>query len=104
VPIRVRHAREQAVPRETGVVDEDVDVACPLDQGLRLLGVGDVGLDGPPAGLLRDALGFLAARAVADDDVRSGPRELESDRSADSARRAGDKRRLAFERAELRQS
>ena len=54
-PVVVGHAREQAVARDAGVVDEDVEVARLLDEPLRLLGIGDVGLDGAAADLARDA-------------------------------------------------
>src|SRR5919197_3902085 len=61
LPVIVAHARDQRVSRHAGVVDERVDITelafHPLDQLLRLLGVGDVGLDGHPAELVRDRLG-----------------------------------------------
>src|SRR5207248_4636111 len=100
VPILVRHPRDQAVTGESGVVDQDVELARLLDQPGGLRGVGDVRLDRPPADLLRQSLGLVGPAPVADDDLRTGPRELRGDRAADPARGAGDERELAFERAE----
>src|SRR5439155_18618644 len=67
----------------------------------RLFRVGHVGLDGPAADLGGDLLGFLGTGAVADDDLRSCPRELHCDRAPDPARAAGDEREPPVERAEL---
>ena len=86
MPVVVGHAREQPVAGQAGVVDEDVDVARLLDQPLRLLGRGHVGLDGPAADLLGERLRLVGARPVADHDVRAGARELAGDRRADPLR------------------
>jgi hypothetical protein len=101
VPVLVAHAHQQRVARETGVVDEDVEVACLLDDALRGLGVGDVGLERAAADLVRDRLGLVAAGAVAEDDARARLRQLARDRRADASRTARDERGLAFERAEV---
>ena len=47
-------------------------------------GSDDVGLDGAAADLRRDLLRLVGARAVADDDLRAGARELERDRAPDA--------------------
>ena len=83
-PVVVAHPREQAVTGQAGVVDEDVEVAGRLDEGLRGLGVRDVGLDGAAADLRGDGLRLLAPRAVADDDLGAGAPELECDRAPDT--------------------
>jgi hypothetical protein len=85
LPVVVRHAREQAVARQPRVVDENVELARVLDEPARVLGVGDVGLDGPAADRLGDRLGLLGARAIADDDGRARAAELLRDRAADPA-------------------
>jgi hypothetical protein len=87
-----------------GVVHEDVEVAGLLDQPPSLLGVGDVGLDCAAARFLRDRLRLVRTGAVADDYLRPAAGQLERDRPSDSTRPSGDERRLAFQRAELRQS
>ena len=71
-PIVVGHAGKQAVAGEPGVVDEDVDVACLIDQPLRVLRRRDVRLDRTTAELRRELLGFVLAGPVADDDVGAG--------------------------------
>src|SRR5207302_2176529 len=49
-PILVGHACDQTVSRHPGVVDEDVGLPGLLDKTLRLIGVGDIRLDGTTAG------------------------------------------------------
>src|SRR5688572_1016507 len=99
-PVVVAHPCEDAVPRQPGVVDEDVEVAGRLDERLRGLRVADVTPDRAAADLRGDGLGLLAARPVADDDLGSGAAELERDRAADPARAAGHERDLPLQRGE----
>src|SRR5712692_9733685 len=101
VPVLVRHPRDQPVPRQARVVDEDVQVAGFLDQACRLVRVGDVGLDCAAADLRGEGLRLVRARAVADDDLCACSCQLGRDRAADPARGAGDERELALQRAEL---
>ena len=42
------------------------------------VGVGDVGLHGPPSDLARDLLGLVLSAAIADDDRGSGRGELDA--------------------------
>ena len=55
VPVLVRHADEQPVPRHAGVVHEDVEIARLLDERARRLRIGDVRLHGASADLRRPA-------------------------------------------------
>jgi hypothetical protein len=52
---------------------------------------------GRPADRRRELLGLVLARAVAEDDVRAGARELLGDRAADAFGRTGDEGSLALE-------
>ena len=99
-PVLVGHAREQTVPRHAGVVDEDVELAGRVDQSLRLLGVGDVRLDGACTCFASDLFGLVLARAIAERDVGSGARELEGDRTPDTPRPARDEGGLTLQRRE----
>jgi hypothetical protein len=72
VPVVVGHAREEPVPSQTGVVDEDVEISGLLDETRRLLRARDVGPDGTPFDLARKLLRLLGPGALADEDV--GPR------------------------------
>jgi hypothetical protein len=96
VPVVVGHPCEQAVTREAGVVDEDVELADLVDQPARVLRIRDVGGDRSPARLLRGGVPLLRARAVADDDGRAGTCQLERDCATDPARASCDERGLAF--------
>ena len=100
-PVLVGHPRKQAVTRQAGVVDEDVDVARPPRRAA------------PPARATRrrpalrgapssdaSAFGLVGAGAVAEDHRGARRRELTRDRGPDAARCPGDERRLARERAE----
>jgi hypothetical protein len=84
VPVLVRHPRNHAVTGKAGVVDKDVQVAGLRDEVLRLLDIGDVGLDGTRTRFARDFLGLILAGAKAERDVGACARELERDRAADS--------------------
>jgi hypothetical protein len=102
-PVLVRHPHDEAVARQARVVDEDVDVAGFFDEAAGVVGVGDIRLDGASPGFDGYRFRLLAGRAVADDDGRTRPPELERDRPAYSSRGARDERCLALERAEVRQ-
>jgi hypothetical protein len=97
-PVLVRHARNQSVAGDTGVVDQDVEVSGRSDECVGLLRVGDVRLDGAGARFLRYRFSLVSARAVAERDVRAGTRELEGDRTPDAPRPARDEGGLSFER------
>jgi hypothetical protein len=101
LPVLVAHPRDERVPRDAGVVHEDVEVAelrlDLLDQRLRLRRVADVRSDGDPADLGRDRVGGVLAGAVVDRDLRPSVRQLARDGGADPARPAGDERDLPLE-------
>ena len=99
-PVVVRHARNQPVARHTCVVDQDVEIACRVDEGFGLLRVGDIRFDRTSSRVARDCFRFVLARAVAERDVRAGTCELESDRTPDAPRPARDEGGLPFERRE----
>src|SRR4051794_32955974 len=103
-PVFVAHAREHAVTREAGVVHEDVEVAGFTDEPRRVLGLRDVGVHRAAADLRGERLAFLAAAPIADDDGRSGARELERDRPTDAPRGTGDERCFPLEGREVRQA
>src|SRR5262249_34856169 len=103
-PVVVGHARQQAVACDAGVVDEDVEIACLLDELRRLFGTRDVGLDRSALDLACQRLRLLRPRAVADDDVRPGASELLGDRAADPLRGSGDESALALETCEAHAS
>jgi hypothetical protein len=96
-PVLVGHPRDEAVPREPGVVDENVQVAGLGDQASGLIGIGDVRLSGTAPELACNRLGLVPPGAVADDDLRTRARELARDRTADPSRSAGDKGELTVE-------
>src|SRR5262249_5922490 len=64
----------------------------------------DVRLHRASADLLRERLGLVLARAVADHDGSAGGGELLRDRTADPSRRSRDKRRLSFQGGEAHDS
>src|SRR5581483_4282029 len=99
-PVLVRHSHQQAVARQAGVVDEDVEVARLVDEPRRLLADRDVSQDGTATDLGRERLGLVRAAAVADDDVGARRRQLRRNGAADPARGAGDESELAVEPAE----
>ena len=99
-PVVVAHPGEQAVAGQARVVDEDVEVARGLDERERRRGIGDVGLHGAAADLLRDLLGLVLAAAVADDDRGARRGELDGDGPADPTRGTRDECRLPVQRAE----
>ncbi len=84
MPVLVAHPHEQAVARETGVVDQDVEVAGAFHECLRRLRVGDVGLDRAAADLCRDGFRLVPPRAVADDHLGARAAELERDGAPDT--------------------
>ena len=64
VPVLVRHADEQPVARDAGVVHEDVEIARLLDERARRLRIGDVRLHGAAADLGGERLGLVRAGAI----------------------------------------
>ena len=84
-PVLVGHACDQSVTRHTSVVDEDVEVPGVLDEDFRLLGIGDVSLDGARSRFTGDCLGLVLARAIAQRHGRSGRGELPRDCRTDAA-------------------
>ena len=99
-PVLVGHAGDQTVACHAGIVDEDVELAHPVDQCLRLFRVGDVGLDGACACFASDLFRLILARAVAEGDDGSGARELERDRTPDTPRPTRDEGGLPVQRRE----
>ena len=89
-----------ATPAKFGMQFRNVTFPSRVDQGLRLLGVGDVCLDRTCACLPGHLLRLVLARAIAERDVRSGTCELESDRTPDAPRTARDESGLPFQRRE----
>jgi hypothetical protein len=100
-PVVVGHAGEQAVTRQAGIVDEDVDIARFRDEARSVVRVRDVGLHRARAELGRERFGLLLAGAIPHDDGGAGRSELDCDCAADPARSPGDERRLSFQCCEL---
>src|SRR5438067_407349 len=68
LPVLVGHAGDQPVARDTGVVDEDVELAGLLDESTCLVTIRDVGVNGPRARFPRHLRGLVLPRAVAERD------------------------------------
>ena len=105
IPVRFRHAEDQAIAGDASVVDEHIQATPALDRLsdhlLGILKLCDVRLDEDRLStLLADHLdGFLAAGGVhiADDEVGALTREEKGYRSADAATATGNEHDLIFE-------
>ena len=76
VPLLLAHPQHQAVARDAGVVDQDVDVAELsldfIDHGMRLLEIGCIGSVGPGLVAVGLDLGERLLRRFVDDQIREG--------------------------------
>src|SRR5581483_5290005 len=103
VPVLLAHPQQEAVARDAGIVDEDVDPAPLLedlvDHRLDVARVGDVHLEieRAAAELLDRGDGLFGAPGIqiGDDDVGASLREGFGNGAADALRRAGDDGMLA---------
>src|SRR5439155_26286134 len=94
----------RALAGQARVVAAELEVSGLFDELLRLVGIGQVGLDGLPTRLLRNLLGFVLARAIADRDRSARARQLERNCAPDPAGASGDECRLPCQGAEVSQS
>ena len=103
-PVLVGHLAQHVVARDAGVVDQHVEVAellgHALDHRPGLLRIGEVGLgqQRSPAelgDLVHHLLGLGVAALVVHGHLGPFARQLQGDRPADAARRAGHQCRLA---------
>ena len=101
IPIRFRHADEERIPRDAGVVDEDIDLAALAVNGLHhlldLRCFGHVRLDRAGAAALcgnvrHDSVSRLRATVVVDKDMRSILAKPRANCRAQVTRSAGDQR------------